>query len=54
MSKLDNPNTFRNLIGLSNLLKTHSQAEMHMIIAVIMAVLGRPNDVIGAVEMIFE
>ena len=50
----DNPIPFRNVIGLSNVLETHFQAEMHVIMAVIMAVLVRPTDVIGAVEMIFE
>ncbi len=53
MSKLDNPITFRNVLGLPNLLKTHFEAEMRVIVAVIMTVLGRPADVIGALAMIF-
>ena len=43
LKKLNNPIAFRNAIGLSNLLKTHFQAEMHVIMAVIMAVLVRQH-----------
>ena len=35
LSKLNNPITFRNAIGLSNWLKTHFQAEMHVISTVL-------------------